>query len=419
VVIGDDEEVMAEKPRIAWPRARLLAAGLVVVIAGCNATGLRTPTQPPPVLGIDWGRAASVERPGNYEQSVPPNYPGTHPILRISGQAYMVDVVGVALGGFAAVGYVPPDWTPASWTSPDGQTWAFHPMGTTAFTFPVAMTVGAQGQLVAVGRSGTKPLAWTSGDGVSWQEHRVATLGDDSVAERMTTVVAGDGLYVAGGSVGPELAERHARFWTSPDGAVWTPVRDDDAAFADAEVRSITRFHDGFVAVGVVGTAQRATAAVAWTSPDGEAWTRVDDPSFAGDVAVSVISAPAGGLVAVGNDADRREAISWTSTDGRAWTKAPTEPSRQHPGGFIWMTDVASIGDELIAVGDFQGLQRGTATSWVSKDGLAWRRANTAPVQEQGELYAIAAGGPGAIAVGSYGAPDSYIPEVWLTPDRD
>ena len=52
-------------------------------------------------------------------------------------------------------------------------------------------------------------------------------------------VVAGPDGFVAGGSVGPELFERHARFWTSPDGAAWTPAPDADAAFADAEVRSI------------------------------------------------------------------------------------------------------------------------------------------------------------------------------------
>jgi hypothetical protein len=82
------------------------------------------------------------------------------------------------------------------------------------------------------------------------------------------------------------------------------------------------------------------------------------------------------------------------------------------------MTDVAAIGESLIAVGDFQSGQRGTATSWVSLDGIHWDRARTAPVQEQVELYAIASGGPGAIAVGSFGAPDSYVPTIFLSPAR-
>jgi hypothetical protein len=290
-------------------------------------------------------------------------------------------------------------------------------MGSTGFTFAVAVASGNHGNVVAVGRSADRPLAWTSTDGAAWQAHPVPTLGTDGIAERMTAVVAGPSGFVAGGSVGPELAERHARFWTSPDGATWTPVADDGPAFDDAEVRGLARLDNGYVAVGVVGTVQQATGAVAWLSPDGQHWTRVDDPSFVGGVTVAVTAAPFGGLVAVGSDIGRREAIAWTSSDGHAWVRAPSEASRQY-AGFIWMTDVTAIGAQVLAVGEFQGLQRGTATSWLSKDGLHWQRANRAPVQEQGEFYAVAPGGPGVIAVGSYGAPDSYVPTVWVSPGR-
>ncbi len=82
------------------------------------------------------------------------------------------------------------------------------------------------------------------------------------------------------------------------------------------------------------------------------------------------------------------------------------------------MTDVVAIGDVVIAVGDIQGLQRGTAMAWVSSDGLSWERSNRHPVQEGAEFYAVAPGGSGAIAVGAFGAPDSYVPEAWITPGR-
>ena len=82
------------------------------------------------------------------------------------------------------------------------------------------------------------------------------------------------------------------------------------------------------------------------------------------------------------------------------------------------MTDVVATGDSVIGVGDVQGLQRGTAMSWVSRDGIHWTEANAAPVQQQGEFYAITTGGPGVIAVGSFGAPDSYVPTIWLSPGR-
>jgi hypothetical protein len=413
------------------PVRSLALAAILAVAAGCGSTAsptIQSSASPavavaspsgPPVLGIDWGHAASVERPANFE--VDPSasaYTGVHPILRIPGQAIMTDLVGLPDGGFVAVGYVPPNWVPASWTSPDGLTWVIHSMGTTDFTFPVALAGGSDGTVVAVGRSGPKPVAWTTVDGVTWQRHSVPVLGASGVAERMTTVVASERGYLAGGSVGPELFERHARFWTSLDGIDWQTVPDDPVAFANAEVRAITRIGDGFVAVGVVGTAQQHTAAVAWTSSDGRTWTRVDDPSFVAGVAVAVVGAPFGGLVAVGSDLDRREAVAWTSRDGHRWTRAPNEASREHSGGFAWMTDVAAIGDSIIAIGDYQGLQRGTATSWVSRDGLRWDQARSAPVQEQGEFYAITPGGPGAIVVGSFGGPDSYVPTVWLSPAR-
>lgn len=408
-------------------RRRTLTALLVVVAGGCGSTApsatleipsASTAPTPAPVLGLDWTRAPSVERPINFEvdPSAEP-YTGNHPILRIPGQAMMADVVGPPGGGFVAVGYVPPDWTPAAWTSPDGETWSIHTLATTGFTFPVSAAVGGDGTVVAVGRAGQVPVAWTSVDGVVWAQHEVPVLEGLNLAERMTTVSATAHGFVAGGSSGPELFDRHARFWTSADGIEWRSVPDDPEAFANAEVRGITRYGDGLVAVGIVGSAQEPTGAVAWTSTDASTWTRIDDPAFYGGKAVAVTAAPIGGLVAVGSDLDRREAVVWTSADGRRWTRAPSEPSRQQQG-FVWMTDVTAIGDTIVAIGEYQGLQRGTATSWVSADGARWKRARTAPVQEQGEFYAITPGGPGVIVVGSFGAPDSYVPTVWLSPGR-
>jgi hypothetical protein len=405
----------------------MLLAAAVLCIAGCQSTtpSLRpatpgAPTQPagPPVLGIDWGRATSVERPANYEETVAPSYVAAHPILRIQGQAQMSDVVALPGGGFVAIGYAPPDWQPVAWTSPDAQKWTFHLIGTAAFTFPVSAVARADGAVVAVGRSGSQPVAWTTTDGATWDEHAVAVLGDSALAERMNAVAVGHQGLVAGGSVGPELLDRHARFWTSEDGVAWQPVADDPVAFANSEVRAITAFQGGFVAVGVVGSVQEPTGSVAWVSTDGTAWTRIDDPSFVGGDAVSVAPGPSGGLIAVGYQIDRSVAVAWTSADGSHWTRAPDEASRKHSGGFAWMTDVVSIGDIAIAVGDVQGLQRGTAVSWVSNDGRSWRQSASAPVQEGAEFYAIAPNGTGALAVGAFGAPDSYVPEVWLTPAR-
>jgi hypothetical protein len=406
------------RTRTATLRLVALLLAAVVLAGGCVAITPTPAPSSPPKLGLDWGRAASVERPANYEETVSPSYVAKHPILRIHGQATPIDVTALAGGGFVAVGYAPPDWVPFAWTSVSGDSWAIHPMGSTGFTFPVAIASVASGTVVAVGRSGRDPVAWTTADGVTWDRHAVAILADGGDPERMTAVAAGLSGFVAGGSVGPELSERHARFWRSADGVDWEPVADGSVAFANAEVRSITPFDGGFVAVGVVGTVQDPTGAVAWTSQDGSTWTRVDDAAFDGAEAVAVAPAPWGGLVAVGAQVDRRMAVAWTSPDGRSWTRAPDEPSRVHAGGFAWMTDVVPVGDLVVAVGVVQGLQRGTAVSWISPDGLAWAKSPEAPVQEGAEFYAITPGGPGALAVGAFGAPDSYVPDVWVTPGR-
>ncbi|HEX2626435.1 MAG TPA: hypothetical protein VHL56_05980 [Candidatus Limnocylindrales bacterium] len=402
-------------PAATVPFAAFLALLVSAMVGGCGQS-TASPSAAA-ALGIDWGRVASVERPQVYEETVAPSYVGTHPILRIAGQAMMTDLIARSGGGFAAIGYVPPDWHPTAWTSDDGSTWTLRAMEDTPFTFPVSLARGSNGTLVAVGRSGSDPVAWTSPDGAVWTPREVPVLGTDRTAERMTSVVATATGLVAGGSVGPELLDRHARFWTSPDGSTWTPVPDDDAAFANAEVRSIaTLANGGLVAVGVAGSFQQPTGSVAWTSPDGVRWTRVDDPQFSGALLVSSTGMSPVGLVAIGSDLDRRNAVAFTSGDGVTWKRAPDEPSRQHSGGYAWMTDVTAVGDELIGVGTLQGLQRGTAISWVSKDGLAWQQARSAPVQEGAEFYAVIPGGPGALVIGDFGAPDSYVPDVWQTP---
>ena len=409
--------------------------GLTFLLAACGAAPA-TPSAPPSiiassaptpsgpaVLGIDWGRAASVARPEEAFVVATPGAPAPsddeirsgHP-QHFPGQAIMADVARLPSGRLVSVGYVYPGWHPQAWTSDDVSTWTLQAMGTTEFTFPVALAVGKDG-LVAVGRTGSSPLAWTSPDGASWESHPVAILGDASVAERMTTVLATPDGFVAGGSVGPELFERHARFWSSADGVTWQPVVDDPISFANAEVRAIVRLGGGYVAVGVVGTAQQITGSVAWTSPDGRAWTRVDAPDLGLGRTIALVAAPGGGLVAVGSDLNEHEALAWTSPDGRSWTIAPGEPSRQYHGK-IRFTDVTVVGGELLGIGNYVGLQRGTAISWVSTDGRAWQKSKSAPVMEGGELYAVVPAPPGAVAVGSFDAPDNYIPTVWFSPGR-
>jgi len=233
----------------------------------------------------------------------------------------------------------------------------------------------------------------------------------------MTSVIATSDGFLAGGSAGPELGDRHARFWTSSDGIAWAPAPDDATAFADAEVRAIVATDRGFVAVGTVGNVQNVSGSVAWTSPDGLRWTRIDADSFSGGRVNALVQTPFAGLVAVGSDLAAHEALVWTSPEGRVWERAPGETSRQFKGSIV-MTDVLVSGDAVVGVGKTQPLQRSTAASWVSRDGAHWERGRTSAVEEQAEIVAATAGGPGIVAVGAFGGPDDVIPIVLLSPAR-
>jgi hypothetical protein len=253
-------------------------ATLALVLAACGptttspsavasaaiASPLPAPSGPP-VLGLDWGRAEIVERPedafaapspgASFAFSLGGNRSG-HP-LHFPGQAMMADVAILPSGGLASVGYVYPGWHPTSWTSSDGRTWALHPIADTEFTFPVAMAAGADGHLVAVGRSGSSPLLDVGGrHGLA--PHHVAILGDGSVAERMTTVVATPDS--SRGRLGrPELLDRHARFWTSPTAS--TGSRSPTTRSASRMPRS------GRSPGSATGTSRPASPAASRTSP--------------------------------------------------------------------------------------------------------------------------------------------------------
>ena len=391
------------------------------------STGVASPqaAATPAIPGLSWTIASAVGRPeaafaGASALPTVPTGPGTagHP-GHFPGQA-VVDDVAQAGDRLVAVGYVGINgaWTAIAWTSDDGDRWSVGSIDETPGSFAVSLAVGpdAGSRILAGGRSGKEPVTWDSTDGRIWARRTVPTLSAGSEWERIVTVLATDSGFIAGGSAGPELGDRRARFWRSTDGITWEPVA-DDPSFAGAEVVSIAATSDGFVAVGRLGTGQRGSGSIAWVSNDGRAWRRADGPDLAAGLVAAVAVAPDGSLIAVGSDLDERAALVWRSPDGTAWALAPGEDSRLYNGDKIRMTDVTTLpGAGLLAVGNYVGVQYGTAASWTSSDGLSWQRAPRYPALEQGEMLAVAVGRSELLAVGSFGAPDNYIPTVWRSP---
>ena len=246
---------------------------------------------------------------------------------------------------------------------------------------------------------------------------------------RMSTItIGGPGLVAVGWD------ERGAAAWTSSDGQTWEPVPPEE--LGPGTINDVTAVGPGLVAVGTTDNELRRiqgtqpggpSQGVVWTSEDGRTWTRFDDLPVIrdADFGPSDITAGGPGVVAVG--AQNR---AWFSSDGLAWEAAsvPSVPDDVYPGDDgrhpqIYMTDVASSGDRLLALGT--ALLKGGGpppeyetwipVMWTSADGRSWTDVPVDPevFPREGSIDALTHGPGGFVAVGS----DGDRPAVWRSAD--
>src|SRR3954468_10695245 len=398
--------------------ASLVLVGIVALALWRGSAGAASA----PELG--WAKAPEVARPVEafaLQSDLPqvPAGPGTagHP-GHFPGQAIIDDVVVRPAGGLVAVGYVGPDWQPIAWRSGDASSGTLSEMDEAGGTLALSLAVGPDGRLVAGGYRRDAATVWTSADGASWARGTLPTIDPPGSWTRITAIARSDGGWLAGGSVGPELFDRTARFWRSDDGMTWM-TGGDAPAFAGAEVTAIVQTDDGaWLAFGRLGTGQRTTGSVAWRSTDGgTTWTRIDDPGLARGFGRAAAVGSDGAIVAVGSEPDEIGAYSWRSDDdGRTWTQAPETPELTFFGRKIRMMAIAAGPTGYVAVGNLVSLQFGTGMAWTSPDGLTWRRTPNIPDFGQGEPLAVVRDDDRYVAAGSFGAPDNYIPRVGLSP---
>jgi hypothetical protein len=406
-------------------RPAAVVAVAILLVAGCGSA----PGSPSAVAashvpgppGLDWAVAAEIERPAGMSAdppSVPPvaSHGGLGHPGHFSGQGDPFDVVRID-DRLVAPGYTFPEFHAVTWSSTDRDHWSLAelPPGRTG-AFGLAIAAGA-GHEVIVGRIGNDAAAWSSTDGLAWRPADGGAAFVEAPETRMTAVVATSTGFVAGGFAGITNQPGAARFWTSPDGLAWARVA-NDPAFADGRVASIVSTADDVVAVGTTGPVGRATGSVVWRSRDGTTWERVPGSKALAAGAMAGVTAGGPGFVAVGAGLDGTKAMVWLSKDGLTWELAPDQESLTYHGLRITMADVTAGADgTLVAVGHFLfGSQFGQGTTWTSKDGSTWTRAPDLAAFGQGEPAAVFADGPVYVAVGTVGAPDNYIPTVWLSP---
>jgi hypothetical protein len=215
----------------------------------------------------------------------------------------------------------------------------------------------------------TRGAIWTSTDGLTW------SLTDLGAGVSLTSVGRGGAGYAAlgdtcaEGSVVTEAGgtsctwERAA--WVSADGVAWSRAALVRASFD--QVSDVIVTDSGVVFLGYNDASERVT----WTSSDGSTWIPADSRFF--DVGAeggfgNGATAFGSSVVQVGHTYmtghSTPSPISWTYRDGE-WTAAPAF-DRLARGD---LTDVAHIGDELIAIGTrFDG----ASAVWVSSNSGMW-----------------------------------------------
>ncbi|MEU7819613.1 hypothetical protein [Catellatospora sp. NPDC049133] len=322
-------------------RGMVAVALLVALVGGC------TPAAPPPapeiVLHPQWRQLALPAPPG----------PAGRLVLRdatVCGDRwYLAGAVADSEGMTR----------PVAWTSTDGENWR-------SLTFLGTTYYGKRAVIYALGCRGDRIAMLGARSGGGHGNPRVTQWygGPDG---RLHEVIAGFQLYggpdavnvprLAGGPQGWAIAGNRlagAAVWLSPDAAEFgiregLPELARDAR-GETMAYDVTAVPDGWLMVGALSPADRLDRdALAWTSPDGEHWTRLPaavSPDYEQFDRVVVV---AGTPYAVGLRGARFGA--WRLADG-AWVDAGVFGSTR-PGPVAWVAGLAvTDGGLLAAVSD-------------------------------------------------------------------
>jgi hypothetical protein len=230
----------------------------------------------------------------------------------------------------------------AVWTSSDGTSWR-RAAESPAFEESqlIAAVPGGPG-IVAVGGMPHRDTAamWVSPDGEAWE--RVATFAQSFI----WSVAAGGPGFVA---IGWRRTDPHLRaaVWTSADGRTWTaapPLPHDEAV----QLRAVAAVRGTLVAVG-----DHTDGAFVYMSRDGVEWERT--AIFPG-MSLTAIAPTGGSVVAVGGSLTAT-AVALTSVDGRAWTRLEDDAFAN-----AYFTGVAADDRHVVAAGATQHRIEGTGS---------------------------------------------------------
>ncbi|GII66559.1 hypothetical protein Skr01_66440 [Sphaerisporangium krabiense] len=273
--------------------------------------------------------------------------------------------------------------------------------------------------VVAVGSDTTspvpRPLFLVSSDGGrSWQLGRVTGASGSQPAGSAGRVAGGNGRWLAAGTEAPAATGAGRGIWTSTDGRSWTAV--DPARLSvflsGDRIIDLARTSSGFVAVGSTALPDGGVGPVAWTSADGQSWSRVDTREIGSTDkvrAIRAVVAKGDAVVALADPGtgDTTSVILRSPDGGRTWlrTAAALPGVRPEPGalavagkGFLLVPTLQKSGSGEVRVycsdlGDQWrqcGMIKGLGREATGVRGLASSAAGVAAVAESGwERYGL------------------------------
>lgn len=236
--------------------------------------------------------------------------------------------------------------------------------------------------VVAVGSDTTspipRPLFLVSTDGgKGWELGRVAgPTGYEPVAGAVGRVVGGDDRWLAVGTDAPGFAGPAARgMWTSSDGRTWTAVDPTRLTvfWSQDRITDLARTDSGFVAVGATTLQDGTLGPVAWVSPDGESWSRVDAARIGTPDKVRgmrAVAARGDQVVALADPAegDSTSVVVRSPDGGTTWSRTATAvvDVRPEPGA------LAVAKDGFVLVPTRQTSSNGDVRVYCSTEGERW-----------------------------------------------
>ncbi|GLW07528.1 hypothetical protein Misp01_26580 [Microtetraspora sp. NBRC 13810] len=238
--------------------------------------------------------------------------------------------------------------------------------------------------IVAVGSDTTspvpRPLFLTSADnGGTWRLGDVTGQGGP-VAGPSTVgrVAGGEGRWVA--VENGEAATATRGVWTSTDGHAWSavPASGLTAFRREDRVHDIARTGTGFVAVGSTTLGDGTVGPMAWVSPDGTSWTRLESRNIGTPDklrGINTVIARQDAVVALADPpAGTSSSVVLRSPDGgRNWLRTGAELAgvMPRPGA------LAVVPDGFVLVPARQRTDEGEVRVFCSPEGAEWSRCGS------------------------------------------